>query len=315
MCFHQRHLRVRNGTTLSETIPVFKAPICEQKSRNSAIFQVMSDHLRLFILFAAAWINSDQQKIIDYLLEEIRVYRDHFDGRRLRFTDAQRRRLGVKARTLGRKGLDQFAGIVTPDTLLRWFRTLVAKKYDGSAKRGPGRPRSRDSIADLVVQMAGDNPSWGYTRIRDALLNLGITVDRNTLKRVLNDPGIEPAPERRRRTQWKTFLAAHWDVLAAIDFFSVEVLTFAGIIRYQVLFLMRLKTREVQIAGITAQPCEKWMLQMARNLTDCFDGFLRDAEYIIIDRDPLYTACFRGMLTDCGTKPARLPARSPNLNA
>ena len=137
MCFHQRHLRVRNGTTLSETIPVFKAPICEQKSRNSAIFQVMSDHLRLFILFAAAWINRDQQKIIDYLIEEIRVYRDHFDGRRLRFTDAQRRRLGVKARTLGRKGLDQFAGIVTPDTLLRWFRTLVAKKYDGSAKRGP----------------------------------------------------------------------------------------------------------------------------------------------------------------------------------
>ena len=82
-------------------------------------------------------------------------------------------------------------------------------------------------------------------------------MDRNTVKRVLNDHGIEPAPERRRRSQWKTFLAAHWDVLAAIDFFCVEVLTIAGIIRYQVLFVMGLKTREIQIVGITAQTCER----------------------------------------------------------
>ena len=82
----------------------------------------------------------------DYLLEEIRVYREHFNGRRLRFTDAQRRRLGVKAKALRRKTLEQFAGIVTPDTLLRWFRNLVAKKYDGSSKRGPGRPRIRQML-------------------------------------------------------------------------------------------------------------------------------------------------------------------------
>ena len=104
----------------------------------------MSEHLRLFIFIAAALINKDQQKVIDYLLGEIRVYRDHIDGRRLRFADAQRRQLSVKAKALGQKSLDQFAGIVTPDTLLRWFRTLVAKKDDGSAMRRPGRPRSRD---------------------------------------------------------------------------------------------------------------------------------------------------------------------------
>ena len=112
---------------------------------------------------------------------------------------------------------------------------------------------------------------------RDALFNIGITVDRNTVKRILNDHGIEPAPERRSHTPWKTFLDAHWDALAALDFFTVEVLTLAGIIRYHVLFVIRLKTREVQIVGITAQPCEEWMKQPARNLTDTFDGFLRDA--------------------------------------
>ena len=276
----------------------------------------MSDYLRFFILLAAGWINRDQQKIIDYLIEEIRVYQELCKGHRLRFTDKQRRRLGVKARALGRKALEQFASIVTPDTLLRWFRSLVARKYDGTSKRRPGRPRTRDRIADLVVEMANENQSWGYTRIRDALHNLGITVDRNTVKRILNDHGIEPTPERKRTgTPWKTFLEAHWEVLAAIDFFNIEVLTFAGIIRYYVLFAIRLEMREVQIIGMSDQPYEIWMKQMARNLTDPLDGFLCGVRYLIMDRDPLYTACFRKMLKDSGTNPVRLPARSPNLNA
>ena len=136
------------------------------------------------------------------------------------------------------------------------------------------------------------------------------------MKRILNDNGIEPAPERSRTgTTWKSFLESHWEVLAAIDFFNVEVLTLTGIIRYHILFAIRLETREVQIIGITSQPREAWMKQMARNLTDSVDGFLRDARYLIMDRDPLYTACFRNMLINSGTKPIRLPARSPNLNA
>ena len=146
--------------------------------------------------------------------------------------------------------------------------------------------------------------------------NLGITVDRNTVKRILNDHGIEPAPERKRTgTPWKTFMEAHWGALSAIDFFNVEILTFAGIIRYFVLFAIRLETREVQIVGITDQLREDWMKQMARNLTDPFAGFLRNTRYLIMDRDPLFTACFRNMLKDSDTKPVRLPARSPNLNA
>ncbi len=126
---------------------------------------------------------------------------------------------------------------------------------------------------------------------------------------------IEPAPERKRGTPWKTFLNAHWNVLAAIDFLNVEVLTFHGVIRFYVLFAIRLETREVKIVGITDQPCEIWMKQMARNLTDPFDGFLRGVRYLIMDRDPLFTICFRNMLKNRGTNPVRLPSRSPNLNA
>ncbi len=105
------------------------------------------------------------------------------------------------------------------------------------------------------------------------------------------------------------------DGLAAADFFTVEVLTLGGLVRYVVFFVMKLKTRTVEIAGITCQPDEAWMTQVARNLTDARDGFLRSARYVILDRDPLYTAAFRRLLRDSGAKPLLLPARSPNLNA
>ena len=125
--------------------------------------------------------------------------------------------------------------------------------------------------------MADENQSWGYTRIRGALRNLGITVGRKTVMRILNDHGIEPALEcKRTGTPWKTFLEAHWEVLAAIDFFNGEVPTSTRVIRYHVLFAIRLETQEVQILGITDQSWESWMKQMARNLTDPVDGFLRD---------------------------------------
>jgi transposase InsO family protein len=127
--------------------------------------------------------------------------------------------------------------------------------------------------------------------------------------------GIEPAPERRNRMPWKTFLRAHWEHLAAADFFTVEVLTLGGLVRYSVFFVMELKTRRVHVAGISCQPCEAWMKQIARNLTDAVNGFLRGKRYIILDRDPLYTASFRRMLKESGVNVVRLPARSPDLNA
>ena len=163
--------------------------------------------------------------------------------------------------------------------------------------------------------MAKQNVTWGYTRIRDALNGLGHEIARSTVKRILKENGIEPAPERRKRTPWKTFLKAHWGAIAATDFFAVEVMTLRGLVRYSVLFVIDLRTRAVEIAGITCNPSAAWMNQIARNLTDCTDGFLRDARYLIMDRDPLFTSTFREILKGGGVKIVRLPRKSPNLNA
>jgi len=269
-----------------------------------------------FLLFTfAGWVNRKQQEVIDYHLEENRVLREQLSGRRLRLTNDQRRRLAVKGKLLGRKVLGIFAGIVTPDTILRWYRKLIAQKYDGSKKRGPGRPRTQKDIAELVITMAKANPRWGYTRIRGAMRNLGHELGRSTIKRILKEAGIVPAPERGGKTPWKTFLKAHWEALAATDFFTVEVLTLRGLIRYHVLFVIEVSTRRIEIAGITGQPTGAWMMQVGRNLTDVVDGFLRDKRFLIMDRDPLFTDAYRKLLSDGGVKPVRLPAKSPDLNA
>ena len=191
----------------------------------------------------------------------------------------------------------------------------MAKKYDGSKARRPGRPSTESDIAALVVRMATENSTWGYTRIRGGPKHLGLDVGRNTIKAILKDHGIEPAPERGAKTSWKTFLAAHWEGLAAADFFTVEVLSLRGLVRYVVFFVMNLRTRTVEIVGITSEPDGSWMTQLARNLTDPSDGFLRGVRHIILDRDPLYTTAFRRLLRDSGVKPVTLPAWSPNLNA
>ena len=188
-------------------------------------------------------------------------------------------------------------------------------KYDGSEHRRPGRPSKPAELRELVIRMARENPSWGYTRIRDALANLGHEMARNTINAILQAQGIEPAPERSKRISWKTFLRSHWDAIAACDFFTVEVLTFAGLARYYVFFVIELATRRVELAGIIHQPHGAWMLQVARNLLDSMDGFLTGKRFLLLDRDPLYTSQFRALLSSAGVTPSRLPPSSPNLNA
>jgi len=163
--------------------------------------------------------------------------------------------------------------------------------------------------------MARQNRGWGYTRIQGALQNLGHEVGRGPIAKILKEAGIDPAPERQRQTTWKEFLRNHWDVLAATDFFTVEVWTAAGLVRYQVLFVIRLATRQVQISGIIPEPHGRWIKQMARNLTDGLDGFLNGYRYLIHDRSSLFTPEFSGVLESAGIKSVRLPPPSPNLNA
>jgi hypothetical protein len=119
------------------------------------------DPFRFVLIAVAGWMNHRQLQTIDYLREENRVLREQLGERRLRLTDDQRRRLAVKAKGLGRKLLAEVATIVTPETLLRWHQRLIAQKYDGSGKRGPGRPRTAAEIEQVIVQMAEQNRSWG----------------------------------------------------------------------------------------------------------------------------------------------------------
>ena len=163
--------------------------------------------------------------------------------------------------------------------------------------------------------MATDNQSWGYTRIQGAMANLGHKLGRGTIGRILQDHGIEPAPERGKGMSWSVFLKAHWKVLAASDFFTVEVWSWTGLVTYYVLFVMELATRRVCIAGITTHPDAQWMLQMARQLTDAVDGILLGKPYLILDRDTKYCPAFREFAKREGVEIIRLPPRSPNLNA
>ena len=183
------------------------------------------DPFRFVLIAVAGWMNQRQLQMIDYLGEENRVLREQLGGRRVVLNDDQRRRLAAKAKGLGRKLLAEVATIVSPETLLAWHRKLIAHKYDGSGKREPGRPRTAREIEALVVQMAQENRDWGYRRIQGALFNLGHERARSTIAEILERHGIEPAPQRSRKTTWKEFLMEHWELIVAADFFTVEVWT------------------------------------------------------------------------------------------
>ena len=233
----------------------------------------------------------------------------------MRFNDDQRRRLAAKAKKVARKILDEVATIVTPETLLAWHRKLIAQKYDGSANRAPGRPRTAAEIVALVTRMAEENRSWGYRRIQGALSNLGHLLAFKTIANILKEHGIEPAPERSRKTTWKEFITRHWEQIVASDFFTIEVWTPTGLKRFIVLFFIELSTRRVEIGGIARKANGLWMAQIARNITDDVEGFFKGKRYLIHDRDPLYTHEFLRMLADVGIESVKLPPRSPNLNA
>src|SRR5882724_3441185 len=275
--------------------------------------QARLDPFSFLIVSIAGWMNQHQHRVIEYLIEENRVFQEQMGNRRLRFSDDQRRRLAAKAKKLGRKLLAEITTIVTPATLLAWHRKLIAQKYDGSSNRRPGRPRTATEISNLVIRMAEENRSWGYRRIQGALANVGHVVARTTIADTLKRHGIEPAPERSRKTTWKEFLKRHWDQIVATDFFTVEVWTCTGLQRFVVLFFMDLSSRRVQIGGLARQVNGLWMSQVARNLTDAAEGFLVGKRYLIHDRDPFFTAEFLEVVGSSGVKSVKLPPRSSNL--
>jgi putative transposase len=182
------------------------------------------------LAYVTGLVNQELLLQNEYLATENRILKARLQPG-LRLSDGERATLAEIGKRLGRKGLQQVARIAKPDTILGWYRKLVAEKFDGSKqRRSPGRPRTSSEIEDLVVRFARENSGWGYDRIVGALANLGHQVSDQTVGNILHRHGIEPAPQRSKTTTWKEFIGRHMDVLAGTDFFTVEVLTWRGLV-------------------------------------------------------------------------------------
>ena len=278
--------------------------------------------LPLQIQFVIAMIthalNERANKKLEYALEEVRVLKEQLEAAtgksRIAFTADQRRRLAIKGKDLSPEERRNTCQVVKPETILAWFRQLSVRKYDSSRNK-VGRPRKPRDIRKLVIKLALANPTWGYTKLRDALRKgLGVDIERTTIANILAEEGITPAPERGKQRTWKRFLKIHWDSLYACDFFSVEVLTAFGTARYMVFFFIEVKTRAVHIAGLCVDPCAAWVEQIMRNVTDSDTGFLRAATHLIHDGDPLFTDAVMDTLSAVGVTGKQIPAKSPNCN-
>jgi transposase InsO family protein len=269
--------------------------------------------LRFLLLTVTGLVHRHQADCLAYLLEENRILKQQLGRRSLRLTDDQRRRLAAKAVLLGRKTLDRLATIVTPDTLMRWHKRLIAAKWTYPAKTRVGRPGIMKTLRELILRLATENASWGLSRIQGELKDMGHEVARSTIAKTLKEHGLPPSTERS--SSWRSFLRVHWGAVAATDFFTVEVWTPKGLVTHYALFFIDLATRRVELAGLTPAPNESFMAQVARNLTDPASGFLRDKRKLILDRDTKFTATFKRTLEASGTQVVTTPYRAPNCNA
>jgi len=267
---------------------------------------------RFLLAALIGWLDHRQQEALAYLIEENRILRGQLHGRRVRLSDDERRQLAVRGHRLGRRGLRQVATIVTPDTILRWHRQLIARKWTYANGRC-GRPGVLAEIRRLVVRMAEENPTWGYTRIRGALKNVGHRVGRSTIARILKAHGLSPVPERP--TSWQTFLRAHWGAIAGADFFTTDVWTWRGLVTYYTVFVLDLASRRVQIVGSTPLPNALFMCHVGRTLTAADEGVLAGHRVLIRDRDAKWSALVRARLGEAGIRVVQTPFQAPNANA
>lgn len=192
---------------------------------------------------------------------------------------------------------------------------LVAAKWTFKAKTKTARGGLMAKIGALVVRFAKENPTWGYDRIQGALKNVGHVVAPNTVKKALKTAGLDPAPDRGKKTPWKTFLKAHAASIAATDFFTTEVWTACGLVTHYTLFAIQHATRAVEIVATTPNPNALFMSQVAKLLTDPVDGFLRAKKFLLMDRDSIFSEAFRAALKSEGVRAVRSPPSSPNCNA
>jgi putative transposase len=253
---------------------------------------------------------SDRAKDAEILIlrHQIAVLLRHAQAPRLSWAD--RAVLSALARLLPTGSLRQVRLIVSPRTLLRWHAGLVKKRW-AYPRRSPGRPRTAQAVRALVLEMARDNPGWGYRRIHGELTGLRYKLAPSTVWQILKDAGIDPAPRRARET-WRAFLATQAKTILAADFFHVDTVFLR---RLYVLFFIEHGSRRVHLAGVTAHPADSWVTQQARNLLMNLEGQANSVKFLIRDRDAKFTEAFDAVFTAIGMRIINTPVRAPRANA
>ncbi|MGV9385069.1 integrase core domain-containing protein [Nonomuraea sp. NPDC003707] len=257
----------------------------------------------------AVLVRTDLSKDVELLVlrHENQVLRRQLRGR-LRWGHADRLWLAALSRLVHRcRWVEVFP--VTPATILRWHRSLVALKWTFTDRRRPGRPGTRRSVKVLIVRMARENPTWGHRRIQGELARLGYSIAASTVWEILRAAGIDPAPRRAGPT-WRQFLTAQAHAIIACDFLVVET---ALLKRLYVLVFIEHGTRRLHLAGVTAHPTGAWTVQQARNLAMDLGERIVGLRFMIHDRDPLFTSAFREVFAAEGLRVVTTMSRTPRM--
>ena len=268
----------------------------------------------LVLLRVFGWLallaRSDRAKDAEILIlrHQVAILQRQVKPPRLSWAD--RAVLSALARLLPSSYLRELRLIISSRTVLRWHADLARRRW-ACPRRAPGRPRTAPAVRALVLQMARDNPGWGYRRIHGELAGLGFEIAPSTVWQILKDAGIDPAPERSGQT-WRAFLASQATTILAADFFHVDTVLLR---RLYVLFFIEHDTRRVHLAGITAHPTGAWVTQQARNLLMNLEDHAGGFKFLIGDRDTKFTAAFDAVFTAIGVRIVKTPVRAPRANA
>jgi putative transposase len=265
--------------------------------------------LRVFGWLALlAWSDRAKDAGILILRHQVAVLERQVKAPRLSWAD--RAVLAALARLLPRSQLRQLRLIISPQTLLRWHADLATRHW-AYPRRAPGRPRTAQAVRTLILEMARDNPGWGYRRIHGELAGLGYKLAPSTVWQVLKDAGIDPAPRRSGQT-WRAFLEAQAKTILATDFFHADTVFLR---RLYVLFFIEHGTRRVHLAGITAHPAGEWVARQARNLLMNLGDHADGVKFLIRDRDARFTAAFDAVFAAAGARIIKAPVQAPRANA
>jgi putative transposase len=267
--------------------------------------------VRCLFSLLAVLVRSDVSKDVELLVlrHENQVLRRQVSGR-LRWDHADRLWLTALSRLVSRR---RWAEVfpVTPATILRWHRNLVARNWDYASRRRPGRPSTGTSVKALIVRMARENPAWGHRQIQGEMARLGHAIAASTVWEILHAAGVDPAPRRAGPT-WRQFLIAQAHAIIACDFLVVERVLLQ---RLYVLVFIEHGSRRLHVAGVTAHPTGRWAAQQARNLAMDLGHRLGTLRFLIHDRDPAFTTAFGKVFRSEGLRILTTLPRTPRMNA